>query len=102
MTEDSSHRKALLKKLSKIFAIRHVRGEKGESELTWNDICRSAGVERGSWSKDQAVPKGIVQIRDPSPIFQTRFWDADTGRAFGYLRMTKETALRILALGEIP
>jgi hypothetical protein len=53
----------------------------------WNDICRSAGAEAGDFRSDP-VPEGLIEIPDP--------------RSIGFIRMSEEVALKILALGEIP
>jgi hypothetical protein len=70
-------------------------------EEEWSKICSDAGVERrpfnpgGSIVSRIVVPEGFVEIIDAS------LRDAQ-GAYSGYLRMSEETAMKVLALGDIP
>jgi hypothetical protein len=83
----------MVKKLRHMFLLRYYVGENDESSTapTWDDICSSAGVERRD-QVEEFPPKGFVEIPDPSPF----------ATVSSRLRMTEETAMKILALGEIP
>jgi hypothetical protein len=84
------------KRLSRIFSARYYMGESNPSQSpTWNEICSSVGVERrdgvGVKFGEYIVPEGFVDIQDPSPKVP-----------YGRIRMTEETAMKILALGGLP
>jgi hypothetical protein len=84
------------KRLIRIFITRYYLSESNPSQSpTWNEICSSVGVERrggvGVKFGEYVVPEGFVDIPDPSPKVP-----------YGRLRMTEETAMKILALEVIP
>jgi len=61
-----------------------------DSGKTWNEVCRELGIERigPPNSPRTRLPEGYVEVSDPGS-----FISGDR------LRMTEETALKILTLG---
>lgn len=61
-----------------------------EFDEIWDKVCSDAGVQRleAVYPFPVLCPKGFVEISDVLP--------------YGRLRMTEETAMKILALGDIP